>query len=284
MEPTNQKHVVLVATDFSPTGDNAIVFAENLARQFHGKIVLLHVLDNKSQKRLQKQRKDIGWLEEKLKEEAVRANAISGVETSWLLRRGSIIKTIADVAGETGALFMVAGTHGKKGIQFLSGSFILKLIKRAPVPAFAIQKAVENTDFKDIIYPLDTTPGSTQKVKWAVQLNKLMGSRFHIFAENPGLESYRLKLRGDLNLVTRIMEQNGVGFTVTHAGKKGSFAGQVVDFAKDKHAGLIMVSTDPGKITWAISGSSDEKLIYNMEKIPVMCINSKDVSVIVGGL
>ena len=117
-----------------------------------------------------------------------------------------------------------------------------------------------------------------------MHFNNLIGARFHVFVENPVITDLKNKLAADLKLVTKIMEQNGLGFTVAHAQEKGSFASQVVSYAKNQQADFIMASTDPEKITWAISRSDDEMLIYNKEKIPVMCINSKELNLIIGGM
>lgn len=284
MESPKQNQVVLVATDFSPVGDNAIEYAAHLVQKFHGRIILLHVLNKETRKRLKKDNQNTSYLDSRLKQETEKIKKISGVEASYIVREGSIFTTIADVAREIGAIYLVIGTHGKKGVQFLLGSFILKVIKRSPVPAFSIQAKPERFAFKNVVYPLDTSLGSKQKVKWAAHYNKLVGAQFHIFVEDPGADNLRIKIKADLHQVSRIMDQNGIGFTVTHASSKGSFAEQTSRFAKDKQADFIMVSTDPGKISWALFGSGDEKLIYNKEKIPVMCINSKDLNVIIGGM
>lgn len=284
MDALKKEHVVLVATDFTPIGNNAIEYAAHLAKQFHGKITLLHVLNKKTRQWLKQENKDTSFLNTKLNTEAEKIKNISGVDASYIVREGSIFTTIADVARETGAIYLVIGTHGKIGVQRLLGSFILKVIKKSPVPAFSIQKKVDRFVFNNVIYPLDTTLGSKQKVKWAVHFNKLIGAIYHIFVENPGDKSLRFKLKADLNLVTKIMDQHGIKFSITHAGGKGSFSEQTTLFAKEQKADFIMVSTDPEKISWALFGSNDEKLIYNKEKIPVMCINSKEVNVIVGGL
>ena len=45
-----------------------------------------------------------------------------------------------------------------------------------------------------------------------------------------------------------------------------------------------MLSTDPEKITWSLFGSSDEHIIYNTAKIPTLCINVRDLKIILGGL
>ena len=284
MEPLQHNKSILVATDFSQVGDHALKYASKLVRQFSGKIILLHVLNDVTKKRLKKENKDVASVEAKLKEETEQIKRVYGIDASYILREGSIFTTIAEVAREVDALYLVIGTHGKKGIQFLMGSFIMKVIKRSPVPAFAIQEAPEKTDFKHIIYPLDASLGSKQKVKWAVHFNKLIGAHYHIFVEDPGLNDIKLKLRADLKLVTKIMDQHGIGYTVSYATGKGTFDIQTTAFAVEKQADFVMVSTDPGKITWALFGSSDEKLIYNKERIPVMCINAKDMNVIIGGM
>lgn len=283
MEPNQKKSVILAATDFTQVGDYAIDNAAALAKVINAKVHIIHVINKATRKKLRSENKGIEHIDQKLREEAGKVTNAYPVEASSEAREGSIFSTIGDIAREQNAMYVVIGTHGKVGIQRLLGSFILKVIKRSPAPVLSVKKLAEGNSFRNIVYPLDLELGSKQKVKWANHLGKFAGSTFHILAFNPDDKTVKNKIRADLNQVSRIMDQNGVKHTQTLAEPRGPFHGQIVKFALKQQADAIIISTDPGKISWALFGSNDEKLIYNEEKIPVLCINSKDLNLIIGG-
>ncbi len=282
MEP-EKKNVILVATDFTYAGDNAIDNAAVLTRAINGKLVLLHVINNKTRKSLKKNNKSPDYVDAKLKEITDHLKRKHAIETDCVSEPGNIFSGIAKAAKETDALYLFFGTHGKKGIQYLIGSYALKVIKRSPAPVFVVQKPADNVDFKNIIYPLDDELGSKQKVKWAINMNEGVGTAFHIFVYNPNDKDTRNKLKADLRQVTQIMDHHKVKYTITYAEPKGNFGRQIINYAKEKNADAMMISTDPENLIWNPFGTIDEMVIYNKEKIPVMCINVKDLNRVIGG-
>ena len=283
MENENN-NVVLVAYDFTKIGDIAIENAARMAKLLGYKICLLHVINSSSKKNLKKSKQPLASINEKLKTLSSSLIKEYGIEVDFIAREGSIFTTIAEESNKIGANFLVFGTHGKKGIQFLLGSFAIKLVKSCPVPVFVVQKPAKESTFKDIVFPLDLQPGSKQKVKWAISLHKQFKCKFHLFIDSYPDEYIQNRIRADLNQVKKILEKHNISYTETHSPSRNKFALNIIKFAHGMKADMIMVSTDPDKITWSLFGSMDERIIYNQQKIPVMCINAQDLRVIIGGL
>ncbi|MFO8068138.1 MAG: universal stress protein [Bacteroidales bacterium] len=282
---SEKSNVILVASDFTPIGEYAIDNAIAMAKIRNCKICVLHVINKATKKALKKENKGIEFVEEKLEQITKNIYEEHKIESNFVATEGSIFSAIADVADEIGASYLFIGTHGKKGVQMLLGSFALKVVKSSPVPIFVLQKPAEGIKYKDVVFPLDIALGSKQKVKWAITIHKQFQSTFHLFTQNSSDAYMRNKLRADLNQVKRIMDKHNIPYTEAFQNHKvSSFPKQVVEHAKKKEADFIMISTDPDKISWSLFGSDDEKIIYNQEKIPVMCINAQDLKVIIGGL
>ena len=282
MEP-EKRDVILVATDFTNIGDHAVDNAANMARITGAKLIVLHVINQTTKSNLQKEKKDLDAIGAKLMDICKKVESHYGVESEYLAPIGSIFTTIAETAQSTNAKYLFMGTHGKKGIQFLLGSFALKVITSSPAPMFVVKKPANANKFKDIIYPLDTELGSKQKVKWAIELHKAFGSTFHIMVYYPKDAPIQRKMNGDFNQVSKILEQHKVPYTKSYHNYLKGFDKGLINLALEKKADAIMMSTDPEKITWNPFGSTEERIIYNKEGIPVLCINSKDLKVIIGG-
>ncbi len=283
MENENN-NVILVAYDFTKIGDIAIENAARMAKLLGYKICLLHVINSSSKKNLKKTKQPVASINEKLKTLSASLNQEHNVEVDFISREGSIFTTIADESAKIGANLLVFGTHGKNGIQFLLGSFAIKLVKSCPVPVFVVQKPAKESSFENIVFPLNLQPGSKQKVKWAISLHKQFNCKFHLFVDSYPDEYIQNRIRADLNQVKKILNKHNIAFTETHSPSKNKFGLNIIKFAQGMKADMIMVSTDPDKITWSLFGSMDERIIYNQHKIPVMCINAQDLRVIIGGL
>lgn len=283
MENENN-NVILVAYDFTAIGDIAIENATRMAKILGYKICLLHVINSSSRKNLKKSNEPLDSITEKLKNISGSLSKEHNVEVNFIAREGSIFTTIAEESKSIGANILVFGTHGKKGIQFLLGSFAIKLVKSCPVPVFVVQKPAKDSNFKDIVFPLDLQPGSKQKVKWAISLHKQFSCKFHLFIDSHPDEYIQNRIRADLNQVKKILEKHNIPYTENHSPVKNKFAKNIIKFAVGISADMIMISTDPDKITWSLFGSMDERIIYNQQRIPVMCINAQDLRVIIGGL
>lgn len=280
---TTQQNVIMVATDFSPIGDVAIDHAANMAKLLNSKLVVLHVINNTTRKKMLEGKKNADPVANKLHAIIQRVKEKYGIEAEFLAPEGSIFTTIAEAASNVDARFLFLGTHGKKGIQFLLGSFALKVVKTSPAPMVVVQEKSKDSLYKNVVYPLDMEAGSKQKVKWATFMHNHFGSTIHILVYNINDDSTQRKLKADLNQVEKILAQHNVKFTSTVADAKGSFDKQVIEFASEKNADAIMISTDPEGLSWNPFGTEPERIIYNKSKIPVICINSKDLKFIIGG-
>ncbi len=282
MEP-EKKEVILVATDFTSIGDHAIDNAAQMARLTGAKLIILHVVNQTTKSNLQKEKKSLDHVGNRLLDICKNVESKYGIEADYLAPAGSIFTTIAETARNTEATYLFMGTHGKKGMQFLLGSFALKVVTSSPAPMFVVKKPNGGNKFASFLYPLDTELGSKQKVKWAIELHKSLGSTFHILIYYPNDGPIQRKMSGDLKQVTQILEKHKIPYTETYHKALKGWNQAIIDHAITKKADAIMLSTDPEKITWNPFGSPEERIIYNKEGIPVLCINSKDLKVIIGG-
>lgn len=268
---TAKNPVFLVPTDFSEVCTNAAHRAASLAKDYSYKIVLLHVIDKNTLGELKKEGKGLETIDSKLKELADSLVREYVIQVEYISREGDIFTTIAEVAEELKASLIFLGTHGKVGIQKITGSFALKVVTSSEIPTIVIQKRPFGKGLGKIVMPITSEAGPWSKTKWAAAIANEFNSMIEI-----------IHLPGDaiddvITMITNHFQVNNVSFKVKVADKSANFTKQVLDYATSENADMILIMTNPDKsLKSFLLGSYDEDIIFNPSQIPVMCINPRD--------
>ncbi len=131
------KHIV-VATDFSPASDAALDFAADLANSLGAKLSVVHAFETPYPY-------PVPWppeyRQELLRNVEKRCAALRPVvsEVRAFVREGQPHQEILSLAAETGADWIVLGTHGRHGLpRLLLGSVADKVIRNSPIPVITV--------------------------------------------------------------------------------------------------------------------------------------------------
>jgi nucleotide-binding universal stress UspA family protein len=259
MEKLN--NLILVPTDFSEVCSNATQQAAKAAQYFGYKLVLLHVLDKNSQSE-----EDTSTMMTNLIKELVEQYSI---DASFEIKKGDIFSVIPDRAKDLGANLMFLGTHGKVGMQKLTGSFALKVITASPCPVIVTQKRPFDNGYQKIVLPITSDAGPVDKTKWAIFLAKNFNAEVHI------VHPEKDELTGVIRMLTQNLALAEVKYLV-HPAKKSDFTAETLEVAASVDADLIMIMTKPKEgVKDFIFGRYDEEIVFNKAQIPVMCTNPR---------
>ncbi len=268
------KDIVLVPTDFSETCQNAINHGVEMAEFLDYKLLILHVVNRDTKAQLKKEKQDVSVIAEKLNDIANDIREKSRITVETLTREGSIFDEIHGAASDSGAKLMVLGTHGKKGMQYLVGSFALKVVTKSPVPTIVVQEKSFGKGYKNIVFPINSFTEARQQVQWAMHMSKTFGSFINIFRQ-PHTDSIMAnKMKVVTAQIEEAFKENNIQYSITDAEKSGNFAERMIDFAVVEKADMIMIMTDADIFSPDFNaGAWDEKMMFNRAQIPVMCIN-----------
>ncbi len=268
--------IVLVPTDFSDTCQNAINHGAELAKYLEYKLTLLHVFNKDSKSQLRKENLTEEDAKSKLQEIANNAKSAFEIDVDILTREGSIFTEIHQAASDIGANIMVLGTHGKKGLQYVFGSHALSVVMKSPVPTLVVQQKGFGEGYKKIVFPINDFTEARQQVEWALYISKQFNSEIHIFQQPHKDSSLALKV----NIVTEQIEEEfknqGVNYKISVAPRSDHYSKHLLKFASDINADMIMIMTDADIFSPDFrAGPWDEKMMFNEDQIPVLCINPK---------
>lgn len=269
--------IILVPVDFTPTTLHAVKYAVNIAdkspRNF--KLMLLHVINKESRTKLKKEYQGIETIFEDLQKIKENIQKEFMIEVDYLAKEGSIFDVINEVAMNIGASVMVIGTHGKKGIQKLFGSYAFKVVAQSPCAVIVIQNdTIIPKEFAKVMFPVNIFTEPRQQVQHAIRIATNLGSRIIMFTQRFSDEAANNKLKIITNQIENAFSHSNVQYELYSAEKKPGFADQLIEASKDHKVDLILMMTDSSIDNPDFNNSSwSEALIFNKASIPVMCIN-----------
>lgn len=161
---------VLVATDFSPASDEALVEADRFARALGGPLVVLHVMPVTTgvnilfPQAVEPESLGAAALEERilvaLTERVAAKTGRSGQDVALRLETGAVDATIVRIAEELGAGLVVVGSHGAGGLgRRVLGSVADRVLRHAHCPVLVARweaakgKILVATDLSDPSFP-----------------------------------------------------------------------------------------------------------------------------------
>jgi nucleotide-binding universal stress UspA family protein len=265
----NEKRTILIPWDFTPVADYALLHGQKIAKGIGSKkIALIHIT---------KKEKDnadaMVKLEQVAKENAIKMN----LEIEPLVREGSIFTTIGEVASDVNAELVIMGTHGLHGMQKLTGSWALKVIVSSKVPFVVVQEPPKDQPLKDIVFPIDFKWENKEKLNWASYFYNYFSPKFHILKPNTTDVGFINKIKANITFARKFMEGKGISYELYTVDGAKNFAVETIDFAKNMDADLILiVSTKNIGFSDYMLGASEQYIIANSAKIPVMVINPRE--------
>jgi nucleotide-binding universal stress UspA family protein len=187
---------------------------------------------------------------------------------------GSIFERIPEIASQEEARVVFLGTHGKVGIQKLTGSFALKVVTRIPVPTFVVQKSSFGNGYRTVVVPVSNHQQIPLKCHWANYIAGLFDAEVHLFVIEDDNPVFARIIHSATAEIESHLKRKGIRVLVSRASHQGDFAGQLLGYAQSIRAELIQIITDAvAPNSEYVLGPWDEKILFNRVHIPVMCIN-----------
>lgn len=144
----SKEKVVLIPTDFSEICENAINHGARLSKLIDTNVCLLHVFNSDSKSYLKKEGLKYNDLSENLNKLAEKYIDEYKIKIDTKIVEGNLFESIEKVANELNSILLILGTHGKSGIQHITGSYALKVVINSPTPTIVFQQRAIEKGFK----------------------------------------------------------------------------------------------------------------------------------------
>lgn len=269
---TQQISRILVPTDFTKVADCAMDHAAHLAKRLNAEVHLLHIVDKAS---------ETEEARTKLNMEVKRAKAIDpSVNVHPLVRVGNVFEDIGTAAAEVGAGLIIMGTHGMRGMQFITGSRALRVITNSSVPFVVVQeRRIKPHGYRHIVVPLDLHKETRQKVALVAEMARIFSSKVHAIVPREKDEFLHKQLENHIRFAKQYFGERGVEIDTTIA-DGGDFVEDVMGYAKRIDADLIAImNLAQGNIFGVLGVPYEQEVITNAAEVPVLMMNPRETGV-----
>lgn len=265
---------ILVPTDFTKVADCAMNHAMTVAGITNAAVFLLHVVDKAA---------DAEIARKKLAMEVERARKWNNkVSVTPIVRTGSIYDEIGDAAAEEGAGLIIMGTHGMRGMQFITGSRALRVIMGSSVPFIVVQERnIKDIGYRNIVVPLDLHKETRQKLTIVAQMAQTFKSKVHLITPKEDDEFLHKQLLNNITFAEHYLGERKIDHVATIVeSDSGDFVKAVVKYAIEVDADLISImNLTEGNIFGILGVPYEQEIIANEAMIPVMSMKPVETGV-----
>jgi nucleotide-binding universal stress UspA family protein len=291
---------ILVPIDFSEFSSNALKYAIGLAEKFHSNLILLHAVvlfedDVNEEERFQEYeewvRKREKNIDAHMKKNELKANQKGISVDSVILRSVSAADAILEYLNDHSCDLIIMGTHGRTGLKHIFlGSVAEKIVRLSPIPVLSVHRSVQDFKIENIIAPIDFSIYSKNAADYAISIAQNFNAQVNfihviekeihpsfyaagvesIFQIDNGLQDRVVQnLRGFLE--EQVNSDIKPGFMV----KEGRAHREIVEYAKEEKADLIVISTHGlTGLEYLLLGSTTEKVV-RWAICPVLTLKTK---------
>jgi nucleotide-binding universal stress UspA family protein len=267
----NMEKKIITPYDFTRVSEVALDHALVMGKTIKATVYVTHIIDNKFQVAEAKAKMNA------LKE-WVRTEKGENIET--IVRIGNIFEDIDKVSSEMEADLIIMGTHGIRGMQFLTGSRALKIVTESLVPFIVTQeRTIRPHGYHKLVVPMDLQKETKQKLTSVGNMAKYFNSKVYLVSPNETDEFLRNQLERNLAFAKEYLERRGIDYDVEITENK-SFVKSMIKYAAAIEADLIcIVNSHESGFMGMFSSSEEQQVINNDAQIPVLCVNAVSTTI-----
>jgi nucleotide-binding universal stress UspA family protein len=210
-------NTIVVATDFSPSADNAMLYAASLAGNMNASLLLVNVFQIPVSMGdvpvmiipLEELKQQVDNNLERSKELVKKSYQTVVIETES--RMGDVNDELKDVCAEKNALLIVAGKHGMSGVEkVFFGNTTLSIINHSKVPVLTVPDTESASTIQNAVVAIDLSEHSEEVIQKTRHLVQRLGCQLHVIhiknqSEDVSVEDLK-KIMPEENAVYRVLK------------------------------------------------------------------------------
>lgn len=259
---------LMVLTDFTAASNTAAAHCFQLATLSNSEVVSLHVISHDE---------DLEWAEKKATEQIKRVvNYDARISFKPLTSSQNLFLGLNKWLVDQGVGLTFMATHGKKDLQFITGSSALKLILNAEAPMVVVQHNTQLRPYKHILLPIFNHQAEMLFPVETLQIIvRIFGSKLTLLTPATESANDHEEMQKTIQWLSEMLKTDASEIEVVNSHLSGKkFSNEVISLAKEMDADLVAViigarhhreESDKGKKFF-------QSLITNEHGVPVLCL------------
>lgn len=253
---------VFIPTDFSQICNDALCFALDFCRVYNCECEIFHA-----------ESKDL-YLSTDSKftlDTALLYKTRFGLKINFVtVECDDVCSTIVNRIKDSMCGFVVLGTHGKVGLQRLTGSYTFDIVSKVDIPVIVVQNKIFHKVSK-IILPVSFGYCKSYNYLQAAALAKFFNASVFIIPRFENRDARLQTIMASVKEMKRVFDLYNVEYVdKVSSSAGGNFARQVLKYSEEQNVDVIMVSTQGSNLPQLDSWS--DQFIFNIQQIPAVCI------------
>jgi nucleotide-binding universal stress UspA family protein len=263
---------ILCLVDLSPATINVLQWTALFAEKFGAEVQILHVIWPPVPREVSQAEGEqlLGDYEERRVElgRSIRAQAegVLGKHIRYdvAVGVGHPVKAVLDFMGQMSPALIVLGSHGHDGMaRSLLGSVAENVVRESVFPTLVVKGAEPvpgGRALKSLLCPVDLTNLATQSLEVSVALAGAFGAEVDVLRVLP---ENTTNADGELDMLRQwVGEVVRKGPSVSETVHMGETAEQIIVFARQRAADLVVVATERRKfLEFTVMGRTVERVV-----------------------
>ncbi len=255
---------ILVPTEFTPECDYALELAVLLAERSSASLTVLHIPEPGE---------DTAGAQQQLSH--FTHEVPNDLPLRVLTVPGEVAETIARVAVDESAEFIVLGSEQVGDPEGQKQSETLRIFRYGTVPFIVVQRPLPRKKLEDIVLPIDYTDAKGGDTSWIPALCRSYAPMFHLVL--PSVNEPELLERLELNLerTLGLLEKLGARWVRYDVPGRDEFSIEVLSYCQEVEADMVVVSStpDPRRPDRYMLEPHERHLIQEAGDVPVLIVN-----------
>ena len=191
------------------------------------------------------------------------------IETEVFLGDGSFAKGFKEIVEETNANLLIMGKEFNSEAGNLSFKDVLKQIESFNLPIIQVNAPPNHSHYSEIVVPLDHNKKYKEKLHWIIYLSKYYNFNVNIIKSHSSDDLLKKQMSNNVFFTKKMLDNKKIVYGIKTAKKQQSFSDEILRFAHDIEADLIVVMTP--EYNSYIQKSNGVK----NPTVPIMCVNPR---------
>lgn len=266
----NRKEGIIILWDFTETADFALRHAVQLANSVDSRIALYNFVSGGglfgSKSKVEEKKID---LLKKLQEVQKNIKEKLNVETEIFIGEGSFSKGFKEAVETVNANLLIMGTVFNADGGETAFKDVLKYSEDFNLPVIQVTAPPPHSHYSEIVVPLDHNKKYKEKLHWIIYLSKYYNFNVNIIKSHSTDELLKKQMSNNVFFTKKMLDSKKIIYGIKTAKKQQSFSDEILRFAHDIEADLIVVMT-PEYNSYIQKSNGVEN-----PTVPIMCINPR---------